>query len=84
LTNNVVTLEDILQAQKTIAGYAVPTAMVRSKSLSELCSSDIFLKLENNQLTHSFKIRGVLNKLLNLSLEEKTRGVVTASAGNHG
>jgi threonine dehydratase len=42
------------------------------------------LKLENQQVTHSFKIRGVINKLLNLSAEEKGKGVVTASAGNHG
>lgn len=44
----------------------------------------MFLKLENEQLTCSFKIRGVINKLLSLSAEEKARGVVTASAGNHG
>ncbi len=47
-------------------------------------SGKVFLKLENQQVTHSFKIRGVINKLLNLSVEEKDRGVVTASAGNHG
>ena len=44
----------------------------------------MYLKLENLQVTHSFKIRGVINKLLNLTSEEKARGVVTASAGNHG
>jgi threonine dehydratase len=44
----------------------------------------VYLKLENLQVTHSFKIRGVINKLLNLTSEEKARGVVTASAGNHG
>ena len=43
-----------------------------------------FLKLENQQVTNSFKIRGVINKLLSLSAEEKAKGVVTASAGNHG
>jgi threonine dehydratase len=82
--SNMVTLNDIQQAQKTIAAYAVPTPMIRSKFLSELCNNDVFLKLENQQVTHSFKIRGVINKLLNLSVEEKAKGVVTASAGNHG
>ena len=57
---------------------------LRSKFLSELCSCNVFLKLENQQVTHSFKIRGVINKLLSFSAEEKARGVVTASAGNHG
>jgi threonine dehydratase len=82
--NKMVTLKNIQQAQKTIAPYAKPTPLTRSKFLSELCSDDVFLKLENQQVTHSFKIRGVINKLLNLSPEEKAREVVTASAGNHG
>jgi threonine dehydratase len=82
--NKMVTLKNIQQAQKTIAPYAKPTPLTHSKFLSELCSDDVFLKLENQQVTHSFKIRGVINKLLNLSPEEKARGVVTASAGNHG
>lgn len=79
-----VTLKNILQAQETIASYIKPTPLTRSKFLSELCSNNVFLKLENEQVTRSFKIRGVINKLLNLSSEEKARGVATASAGNHG
>jgi len=79
-----VTLQNIKQAQKTIAPYAKSTPLVRSKFLSDLCSAGIYLKLENLQVTHSFKIRGVINKLVNLSSEEKAMGVVTASAGNHG
>jgi threonine dehydratase len=79
-----VTLQNIQSAQKTIAPYAKSTPLIRSKFLSELCSADVYLKLENLQVTHSFKIRGVINKLLNLTSEEKARGVVTASAGNHG
>ncbi len=79
-----VTLENIENAQKTIAPYAKSTPTIRSKFLSELCNADVYLKLENLQVTHSFKIRGVINKLLNLTSEEKARGVVTASAGNHG
>jgi threonine dehydratase len=79
-----VTLKNIQQAQETIASYIKPTPLTRSKFLSELCSDNVFLKLENEQVTRSFKIRGVINKLLNLSSEEKARGVATASAGNHG
>ena len=66
-----VTLRDIEQAQKTIAPYAVPTQLARSKFLSELCNGEVFLKLENQQVTHSFKVRGVINKLLSLSPKKK-------------
>ena len=79
-----VELQDIQHAQKNIASYAKLTPLVPSKFLSELCDGNVFLKLENQQLTHSFKIRGVINKLLSLSAEEKAKGVITASAGNHG
>ena len=76
--------EDIVQAQKNIAGYAKLTPLVKCKFASELAKGNVFLKLENEQVTHSFKVRGVINKLLSLSAEEKAKGVVTASAGNHG
>jgi len=79
-----VELQDIQQAQKNIASYAKLTPLVPSRFLSELCKGNVFLKLENQQLTRSFKIRGVINKLLSLSAEEKSKGVITASAGNHG
>jgi len=79
-----VTLEDIVQAQKNIADYAKVTPLIPSKFASELITGNVFLKLENQQVTHSFKVRGVINKLLSLSAEEKAEGVVTASAGNHG
>jgi threonine dehydratase len=79
-----VKLEDIAQAQKNIASYALVTPLVWSKFASELIEGNVFLKLENLQVTHSFKVRGVINKLLSLSGEEKAKGVVTASAGNHG
>ena len=79
-----VTLQNIQDAQKAIAPFANSTPLIRSKFLSDLCSANVFLKLENMQVTHSFKIRGVINRLLNLSPEEKAHGVITASAGNHG
>jgi threonine dehydratase len=49
-----------------------------------LIQGKVYLKLENQQVTHAFKIRGVMNKLLNLTEHEKARGIITASAGNHG
>lgn len=79
-----ITLQDIQKAQKAIAPYAKHTPLCRSEFLSQLCRANIYLKLDNLQPTHSFKVRGVMNKLLNLTSEERVKGVVTASAGNHG
>ncbi len=79
-----VTLADIQKAQKTVASYVKQTPLCRSDFLSELCHADVYLKLDNLQPTHSFKVRGVMNKILNLTADEKAKGVVTASAGNHG
>lgn len=79
-----VTLEDIQKAQKTTVAYVQQTPLCRSDFLSELCQAEVYLKLDNLQPTHSFKVRGVMNKLINLSRAEKAKGVVTASAGNHG
>ena len=79
-----ISLQDIKDAQKAIAPYIKTTPLTRSAFLSNLCGGDVFLKLENLQVTNSFKIRGAFNKLLNLSRKEKNLGIITASAGNHG
>jgi threonine dehydratase len=79
-----ISLQAIRDARKAIALFVKSTPLVRSQFLSNLCGGDVFLKLENLQVTNSFKIRGAFNKLLHLSVEEKTMGIVTASAGNHG
>ena len=79
-----VNLQDIQIAQTRIAQYIKATSMVASKFLSEFCNAQVYLKLENEQFTHSFKMRGVINKLLCLSTAQKAMGVITASAGNHG
>ena len=79
-----VNLQDILVAQHEIEPYIKSTPLVHSKFLSDLIGGEIYLKLENQQVTRAFKVRGVMNRLLHLSLQEKTFGVVTASAGNHG
>jgi threonine dehydratase len=79
-----ITLKNIQDARKAIAPFIKRTPLVRSEFLSTSCGCPMFLKLENLQITSSFKPRGVFNKLLHLSAEEKNKGIITASAGNHG
>jgi len=78
-----VTKGEIEKAYRNIKKDIVCTPLVFSPKLSRLCGCQVFLKLENFQLTGSFKERGALNKLLSLSPEQKGKGVVAASAGNH-
>jgi threonine dehydratase len=80
----VVTLKNIQEAKKAIAPFIKCTPLVQSQFLTNFCGCPLFLKLENLQITSSFKPRGVFNKLLHLSAEEKNKGIITASAGNHG
>ncbi len=76
-------LSDIVAAQGRISGKVRRTPCVESPALSELTGTKLRLKLENLQLTGSFKERGACNRLEVMSLEERARGVITASAGNH-
>jgi threonine dehydratase len=76
-------LDDFLQAQKRIAKIAIKTPMLQSHWLSEQTGSNIWLKCENLQRTGAYKLRGAYNMLSQLSPEERARGVVAASAGNH-
>lgn len=78
-----VTLEDIKAAQKTIQNLIVQTPVDHSSSCTKIAGADIFLKLENYQRTGSFKMRGAANKIASLSADEKSRGVIACSAGNH-
>ena len=78
-----VTLEDIQKAQANIKSLINETPCDYSKSLTDLLGSEIYLKLENTQKTGSFKIRGASNKITSLTAEEKKRGVIACSAGNH-
>jgi threonine dehydratase len=79
----IVTLDDVERARETIAGRLHRTPLFSSRTLSELTGADVHLKAELFQRTGSFKPRGVLNKLASLSDEEKRRGVISISAGNH-
>lgn len=77
-------LQAILQAEQQIRPYIRKTPLEYSHHLSKSTSSQVYLKLENLQLTGSFKVRGAMNALLSLPGEQIARGVVTASSGNHG
>lgn len=76
--------QEILNAERRIRKYIRQTPLEYSLYLSKISGSHVYLKCENLQITHSFKLRGALNKVLSLTAEEKQRGIVTASSGNHG
>ena len=78
-----VSLEDVERAQRVLAGRVHRTPLLRSATLSERLGADAHLKAELLQRTGSFKVRGVLNTLATLPDEDKRRGVISISAGNH-
>jgi threonine dehydratase len=77
------TIDDIRAATKRIEGAVIRTPMLVSRTLSEFIGAEVWLKFENLQFTAAYKERGALNKLLQLTPEERARGVIAASAGNH-
>jgi len=74
---------DIKKAAARISGQVLQTPLFYSKYLSALNKGQVYLKLESEQYTGSFKARGALNKMLGLSSSEKAKGLITASTGNH-
>jgi threonine dehydratase len=76
--------EAIESAASRIAPYIERTRLIRSDGLSQIAGVDILLKLENEQRTGSFKLRGALNVIASLSDKDRSAGVVASSAGNHG
>ena len=75
--------DDIRAAAERLRGQVVDTPCLHSRTLSALCGCEVFLKFENHQFTASFKERGALNKMAQLSADERARGVLAVSAGNH-
>lgn len=75
--------KEISEAYKILEGIVKKTSLKKSKTFSEMTGSNVYLKMENLQLTGSFKIRGAYNKIYNLTETEKKNGVVCSSAGNH-
>ena len=84
LDNPALTLIDVQEAARRIAPHIRHTPLQPSPDLSTLAGRTLLLKLENLQRTGAFKIRGALNKLLTMDPAVAARGVLTASAGNHG
>jgi threonine dehydratase len=79
-----VSLDDVHSAQRITAGLVRHTPLQHSPALSRVTGAEVFLKLENQQVTGCFKARGPSNRLQHLTSEERKRGVVAATAGNHG
>lgn len=76
-------LYDFMEARERLSPVTVKTKLIHSDVFSQECGNDVYIKPENLQITGSFKVRGAYNKISKLSNEEKERGVIAASAGNH-
>lgn len=74
---------EILKARKNLEGVVYRTPLTYSRKLSEISGAEVYLKCENLQKTGAFKLRGAYNKISSLTPEERSKGVITASAGNH-
>ncbi|RED43394.1 hydroxyectoine utilization dehydratase EutB [Aestuariispira insulae] len=82
--SNTVNMSEIYVARRRISGHVLQTPARHSASLSGLTGSPVHVKWEQNQITGSFKLRGATNAILSLSDDQKARGVVGVSTGNHG
>jgi len=80
---NTLTLDDILEAKERIRDICVDTKLIYSSDLSKNCGNQVYIKPENLQLTGAFKLRGALNKIRKLTDEQRRRGLIASSAGNH-
>jgi threonine dehydratase len=80
----VISCDDVRSAEEVVVEYVHRTPLVSSKTFSEWTGSALCLKVESLQRTGSFKVRGAINALTRLQTDERSRGVITVSAGNHG
>ena len=80
---DMVTIKDVEAAAKRLLSVVHKTPLELNHTFSEIAGHDVYLKLENLQRTGSFKVRGATNCIMTLSPEQKKRGVIAASAGNH-
>lgn len=78
------TLDDIQEASERIAPYILKTPLLRMKNLDAFLGCEVYVKLESLQVTNAFKIRGAMNKILQLSETALEKGIITTSSGNHG
>ena len=79
-----VTPEDVERAARELRAYLPPTPLQHSRAFTEKTRSHVYLKIESIQPIRAFKVRGALHKLIRLTAEQRSAGVITASAGNHG
>lgn len=77
------TIEQFRQARDVLQGVLLKTSLIHSKPFTQACGNQVYFKPENLQVTGAFKVRGAFYKVSTLTPEEKARGLVTASAGNH-
>jgi threonine dehydratase len=78
------TFTDILKAKRTLSRYLARTPLINYPGLDKLCGARILVKHENHQMTGAFKVRGGINLIAQLPDDERRRGVISASTGNHG
>ncbi|MHA1833470.1 MAG: threonine ammonia-lyase [Candidatus Baldrarchaeia archaeon] len=78
------TFKDVLDAKKVVSKYLIRTPLLYSKHLSRILECDAYVKCENVQITGAFKVRGGVNLVSKLCEEEKRKGVIAVSTGNHG
>ena len=79
----IIGLDDIKTAAGRISGRVRRTPILRGDKLDALFGAEVYFKPENLQLTGSFKIRGATNKILSLSDDERAKGIIASSSGNH-
>lgn len=79
-----VTLNDVIEAAERIKPYVVRTPLLREKTMDEVLGCEVYLKPEMLQVTGAFKMRGAVNKIFSLSKEERDKGIICSSSGNHG
>lgn len=78
-----ISIEEFQKGRRRISSWIQQSSLKYSNTFSDRVGAEVYLKMENEQRTGSFKVRGALNKILSLSSEEKKRGLISCSAGNH-
>ncbi|SFB45675.1 threonine ammonia-lyase [Clostridium frigidicarnis] len=77
------TIIDVMTARERVKDICLHTSLIHSQYLSDVCGNEVYIKPENLQITGAFKLRGALNKITSLTDEQKSKGLVASSAGNH-
>lgn len=79
----ILTINDVMMAKERIKDICLHTSLIHSQYFSDICENEVYIKPENLQITGAFKLRGALNKIISLTDEQKSKGLVASSAGNH-